>query len=111
MNPTLDQAIRRLIDDLVAGAYDAIEADGRGGRLTADEMRFAIAGYGRELISLPADKALKVEVYPLDEDPRLSAIDVELWTREEGRSDLTLQLSVDESGDDIKISIDDLHVL
>lgn len=39
------------------------------------------------------------------------AVDVGMWTAEEGRSDLTLQLTVIERAGAIAIAIDDLHVL
>jgi hypothetical protein len=34
-----------------------------------------------------------------------------LWTVEEGRSDLSLELTVAESGDGYLIEVDDIHVL
>jgi len=104
-------AIRRLVDDLVAGNFASIEADGRIGRLTQEELRRAIAEYGRTLAPLPGDGLEEIDVYPSDQDPRQLAVDVPLWTREEGRSDLTLSLTVVESDDVPRVSIDDLHVL
>lgn len=38
-------------------------------------------------------------------------VDVDLWSQEEGRSDMTLQVTVWEETDGIKLTIDDLHVL
>jgi hypothetical protein len=39
-------------------------------------------------------------------------VDVDMWTVEEGRSDLTLQLELRSTADDaIEVSIEDMHVL
>ncbi len=104
-------AIRQLVEDLVAGDYAAIAADGRIGRLTNDELRRAIVQYGKTLVSLPVGGVDAADVYPSDNDPRESAVDLPLWTAEEGRSDLTLSLTVVEGEDGPRVSIDDLHVL
>ena len=103
------QAIRSLVDDIVAGNYAVIAADGRIGRLTEEELRRAVLEYGRALVSLPEDPAL--HVYPWGEDPGRFAVDVDLCTREEGRSDLTLSLLVFEHDDSVRVTIEDLHVL
>lgn len=46
-----------LVDALVRGAYTDLERDGRGGRLTAAELRQAIVAYGRRLVPLPDEAA------------------------------------------------------
>lgn len=104
-------AIRRLVDDLAGGNHASIEADGRIGRLTQVELKRAIAEYGRTLVPLPSDGLDTADVYPSDRAPREFAVDLPLWTVEEGRSDLTLSLTVVESDDGAAVAIDDLHVL
>jgi hypothetical protein len=104
-------AIRHLINDLVAGDYAAIAADGRIGRLTEVELRRAIVEYGKTLVSLPDGGDLVADVYPSNTDPRASAVDLALWTAEEGQSDLTLSVTVVEGDDGPTVSIDDLHTL
>lgn len=104
-------AILRLVDDLVVANYAAIEADGRIGRLTQQELRRAVADYGRTLASVPVDELDDVDVYPSDVIPGRFAVDLSLWTVEEGRGDLTLSLTVVESENAAAVSIDDLHVL
>ncbi len=103
-------AIRGLVDDLVAGNYAELEADGRIGRLTQGQLRDAIEEYGRKLVPLPDDR-MEMHEYQSDADPLEFAVDVTLWTAEEGRSDLTLSLTVVENGDNPMLSIDDVHVL
>ncbi|MBI4954507.1 MAG: hypothetical protein HY908_20955 [Myxococcales bacterium] len=104
-------ALRRLVDDIVAGRYSALESDGRIGRLTGDEVRRAIEVYGRKLMTPPPDAIDSAEAYPVENLPKRFAIDLPLWTEEEGRSDLTLLLRLDDAGDEPRVSIDDLRVL
>jgi hypothetical protein len=104
-------AIRQLVEDLVGGKYAALEADGRIGRLAEHEVKRAIAEYGRRLVSLPSDAMDAADVYELDDCPGEFAVDLPLWTAEEGRSDLTLQLTVIDGDSGPAVAIDDLHVL
>ena len=105
------ELIRQLVEDIVEGNFSSIELNGWIGRLTREEIVGAINEYGRTLVSVP-DKMLEdAEVYRSDHDQRQFAVDVPLWTREEGRSDLTLSLTVFDSNGEVSVSIDDLHVL
>jgi hypothetical protein len=54
-------AVRNLIRSIVEGDYEVLEADGRVGRLSADDLRRAIANYGRTLI-IPPDEVLEEEL-------------------------------------------------
>lgn len=102
-------AIRALVHDLVLGRFTEIERERRIGRLTADELKRAVTEYGRTLIDLPG------EAWPLIDTHAVSdttfSVDVPMWTKEEGRSDLTLSVSVEIHGGTAQVSIDDLHVL
>ncbi|HEX6533454.1 MAG TPA: hypothetical protein VF041_02585 [Gemmatimonadaceae bacterium] len=103
--------VREIVALLARGAYDAIERRSAGIRLSAAELEEAVARYGRRLTVPPADAEPPLDVVPHDDGGGWS-VDVPLWTVEEGRSDLTLQLTVrrGEKGDH-RIEIDDLHVL
>ena len=104
--------IAALVRDLADGRYGDIERDGRSGRLTAEDLRQAVSGYGATLIPLP-DDAFDIggSAYRQDSDPPAWAIDQDLWTKEEGRSDLTLQVDVKPDGAGYRAEITDLHVL
>jgi hypothetical protein len=104
-------AIRRLVEDLSSGNYGAVEADGRIGRLTLDELRRAVSEYGRTLTPLPGEALELANSYSVEGMEGRTAVDVPLWTVEEGRSDLTLSVTLDEGKDGTTVSIDDLHVL
>ncbi len=103
--------IFQLVSDLVHGRYGDISRDGRVGRLTEAQLRDAVGEYGRTLVELPEEAWQFSEEYPQVHSPNEVAIDVDLWTAEEGRSDLTLSLSAVKSGGTWTVSIDSLHVL
>lgn len=103
--------VREIVALLAQRDYAAIERRCGANRLSAVDMASAVAQYGRR-IAIPPDNATP----PLEVAPLLTgdgwAVDVPLWTTEEGRSDLTLQLTVRRAPDGgYAIEIDDLHVL
>ena len=100
-----------LVHQLVTGNFEMLQNDGRAGRVTASELARAIAEYGRTLVDLP-DAAWELAVcYQIDGKPGVFAVDLPLWTREEGRSDLTLQFMLMVTDKGPRLEIDDLHVL
>ena len=111
MDVNLMGQVRRLIEDLAAGRYAEIAADGRAGRLTEAELRTAVEQYGRTLVPLPADGELLVEIYEQTSQSGVVTLDIPLWTREEGRSDLTLSVTAIKQGETYTVEVDDLHVL
>jgi len=106
----LISALRELVHDLVLGRFSALEGDGRVGRVTAAELQRVVRDYGRTLVDPPEDAFSDADAYATEEG-REWAIDLDLWTEEEGRSDLTLSLTARLDGGEVKLAIDDLHVL
>ena len=103
--------IVRLVQDLAAERYQALESDGRAGRLDATQLSEAVSEYGRTLVELPDSVWRLVDEYPIDGHPDELALDIPLWTAEEGRSDLTLSVTACRTDGRITLMIDDLHVL
>ena len=103
--------IRSLVQALVKGHFDQLEREGRSGRLSSHELETSLKAYGRTIIPLPDEAFGFIEIYPVKGQNSTWAVDVPLWTAEEGRSDLTLSLTVCESQDGMRLEIDDLHVL
>jgi len=103
--------IRALVEALVEGHFDQLERDGRSGRLSSHELKKALKAYGRTIITLPDEACDFVDVHPIKGQKPTWVVDVPLWTAEEGRSDLTLSLTVSESQDGVRLEIADLHVL
>ncbi len=112
MNERLRQPVREIIELLVAGKYVKIEALTKGVRLSAGEMAQAVGDYGRHLV-VPPEKAFElldvVEVRNM-QPPRWS-VTMPLWTQEEGRSDLSLELTLIDGQQAFEIELDDIHVL
>ena len=105
----LAEPLRRLVHDLVVGAFTELESDGRAGRLTADQLRQALKVYPATLIELPDEALESADAYEVVGDANAWAIDLDLWTAEEGRSDLTLEVTARVTPGEIELAIDDLH--
>ena len=105
--------MHRLIEMLVTGDYEGLERASRGRRLTAEQLRQAVEEYGRELRMPPKAEFSNLDWHEIgDSHPRSWWVLVDLWTVEEGRSDLTLELRLTETGgQQYDLEIDNLHVL
>jgi len=110
LRPNEKRLILDLIAELVAGRFDEIVADGRAAGHQPDGLREVVREYGRTLVE-PPDAVW--DVADVDrEDETTVHVDVPMWTREEGRSDLSaiIVLTRLPTGE-WAIELDDLHVL
>jgi hypothetical protein len=112
-NSAIVHAIRRVVSLLVSGDYRTIEKLTAATRLDAEVISRAIYEYGHTLV-VPPDSAFEnldvIEVH--ESTPKRWSVRVNLWTEEEGCSDLSLELTLIESKDsDMLIEVDNLHVL
>src|SRR5687767_10921672 len=112
-NPQLKAAVRQVVSILVQEDYESLERLTNGVRLTAEEMAEGVREYGGSLILPPEDIFENLDVVEVEgAQPRKWSVNVDLWTAEEGQSDLTLGLTLRESGREIfDVEIDNLHVL
>lgn len=112
MNEQVRQPVREIVELLVAGKYAEVERITKRVRLSAEEMAKAISDYGRQLV-IPPEEAFGlldvVEVRNM-QPPRWS-VTMPLWTREEGRSDLSLELTLIHGQNAFDVELDDIHVL
>lgn len=94
----IETVVRVIVDLLVHKQYVTIEKLTRGRRLTAGQISTAIAAYGRRIMAPADDWWSTVEVTPINIGERPAFhVAAPLWTCEEGRSDLTLELRLSES--------------
>lgn len=109
----LRQTVQHIVSLLEKKAYGELESLSRGVRLSAEEMREAIEGYGQEIFHLPEAGFKELNVIEVrNSNPKQWGVDVPLYTENEGRSDLTLAITLIESQTALyKIEIDDIHVL
>jgi hypothetical protein len=103
--------ITDLVDALVRGDFASLERDGRSGRVGADGLRRSIAEYGRTLIALPDQAFDLAESGTVTARPGEWWIVVPMWTAEQGRSDLSLELAAVPTHDGHRLEVTDLHVL
>jgi hypothetical protein len=94
MNEQLKEPVRQVVMLLVAGKYAELEILTHGVRLKAKDIAAAVSDYGRKLIQ-PPDEAfgLMNVVEVQNARPKQCSIAMPLWTREEGRSDLTVEIT------------------
>lgn len=112
--PDRHRCVSHVVDLLIRRCYSEIEQLSKGKRLSASELEGAIAEYGGTLVHAPAGSTsvefIRVEL----PGPECWRVDVDLYTQEEGRSDLTLQLTLERDRQEpfgYRVEIDDLHVL
>lgn len=112
-DPRVKLTVVQLLRWLVAGDYLAIEQFSLGVRLSASLMQKAIADYGQKLVMPPASSLDQLDVIEVDgSDPRTWSVRVNLWTVQEGRSDLSLECTlIDRRGDLLIAEVDNLHTL
>jgi hypothetical protein len=105
--------VRELADLIARGQYGAAEGRTGGVRLSAAELAAAVAEYASALAPVPLNARLPLDVIRVERPGLPSwAVVVPMWTREEGRSDLSLELTVRQSPHGgYTLEIDDLHVL
>lgn len=107
----IEPVVRSLATKIANGEYQEALADCLAYRLSADDLRKAISDYGRTFIDPPKDayrnlNAVEVQIAAV---PTWS-VWAPLWTAEEGRSDLEMQLTIQLLDDRWQVEFDDLHV-
>ena len=89
----VEVSVRIIVDLLVRGDYMAVERITQNFRMSAAEMHEAISEYGRTLV--PPDPLTwwpQVVITPVTTEHGKVHVAAPLWTEEEGKSDLTVEL-------------------
>lgn len=112
MNEQLEQPVRQVIEHLVMAKFTELETLTRGQRLSAQEMAKVISDYGRKLV-LPPDDAFELmdKIKVRNIRSKQWSVTMPLWTREEGRSDLSIEITLIADAEDLRIELNDIHVL
>lgn len=108
----LEKTVRSLVNRLAAGDYEGVIAACTASRLTGADLRDAISPYGRTLVEPPRNAGPVLDAIAVEstKSPTWS-VRVPLWTKAEGQSDLTLELTLIERNGHWDVELDDLHVL
>ena len=109
----LQVTLRALTEGLAKGDYEGVCGMARTTRVKPADLERVVREYGRHLVVLPAVTLRTIDIVPIsDSNPQRWSVIVPLWTQEEGRSDLSLELTIEDSAMSLySIEIDDLHVL
>ncbi len=112
MNYPFGQTVKSVVHLLVAANYEQLEELTSGTRLTAADMARVIREYGRVLIAPPEHAYEDLDVVQVrNASPARWSVRMSLWTVEEGRSDLSLELTIIECPTGYAVELDDIHVL
>jgi hypothetical protein len=109
----LKSAVMELLDLLIEQNYVGVERLTKGVRLSAQLIESAITTYGRTLAAPPASELDRLDAVQIaGVQPNAWSVRVDLWTEEEGRSDLSLEATFRERSDGtFDVEVDDIHVL
>jgi hypothetical protein len=107
----VQSALDEIVPLLVADRMEDIQRIDRGGRMKAHEWRTRIAEYGKTLKSPPQGDFESSDVIPLQgQEGSAWSVWYRLWTVEEGKSDLAVELTVYYDGQTVEIDADGLRV-
>ena len=111
-----DERIRRTVEELsrllASADYREIETLTSGTRLSSEEIAGVIAEYGRTVIIPPTEAYDYLDTIEVaGAATRTWSVTMPLWTAEEGRSDLSMELTLLELFDGtLRVELDNLHV-
>jgi hypothetical protein len=109
VNQQVLAVLERVVSLLVAGELEELQRMDRGGRMRSDEWRARLNEYGRTLITPPASDFVTADVVRITGQSAWS-VWYRLWTADEGKSDLGLELTVRDRGADTDVELEDLRV-
>ena len=105
--------VKKILDLLINKDYLEIEYLSHGIRLSANNIQEAINEYGCTITYPPLLFKMIDVVQIKGKTPLTYSVRLDLWTEEEGRSDLSLEMTLIDigEGDYCKVEIDDIHVM
>ena len=109
-NPRFREAAKSIAEHLASGHYDQLVKSGMLAATDVAGVREEIEHYGRTLSGLPAEALEAAHEYDLGDGSY--RVEVQLWTAEEGESDLTLTLNARQSSSGAPIvRLQKVHVM
>lgn len=105
--------LQDVVSLLVQKKYHELEKRSSGIRLTSYEMERAIDEYGCTLVYPTESEFHSIDMIEVqNSNPKKWSVRFDLWSEQEGRSDLSLELTMTEVNEEkIAVEIDDIHVL
>ncbi|MGV8734758.1 MAG: DUF7668 domain-containing protein [Pseudomonas asiatica] len=102
------------ITELLASAdYESLSNMCHGVRLNAKEIENAIEEYGETLIPVPWSELTSAIIIEITNSiPKAWSVTCPLWSKAEGKSDLTLELTmIATPSGELTVELDNIHVL
>lgn len=113
MNPRVNLVLRRFLSALADGKYVEIEKMTHGKHMSAKELKQAVEMYGRRIV-MPPDSVLPqlLDVIAAGGRGTEYSVWLDLYTEEEGRSDLAAMLRICErpDGAGVDLELEDIRV-
>lgn len=108
----IKEKTKHVIQMLVNGDYDEVVRFTNGARLPKEEIEYAISDYGCSLVIPPEEAYDELDIIEVDNPiQREWSVRSPLWTKEEGRSDLSIELSmIEETGKGLRVELDNLII-
>ena len=104
--------VSRITGLMVAGDYEGVVRLCKRSRLQGAAMATTVQEYGRTLAELPPQSLDRLDVVAVKEAAMPTySVRVPLWTKEEGQSDLTMELTITIEANGAIVELDDLRVL
>lgn len=101
-----------IVNSIADGDIHSVLGKCEKSRLSILDIEEVLSGYGRTFVHFPSDgEGLIDAVEIINSSPPAWAVRTPLWTIEEARSDLTLELTMAVDGRDVSVELDDLRVL
>lgn len=111
----IELAVREVVSLLVLGRYKELAVLTCETRLTHETIQEAVESYGRTLIDPPESSFKDIDVVKVkDAFPGQYSVRFDLYSVEEGRSDLSLECTlIDDHSEtsSMRVEIDNIHVL
>jgi len=106
----IESTVRLVYAHLLAKQYSELEKITYGSRMTAREIEEAVSEYGCELTDYP--ESIQLDVIEVEgSKPKEWSVVAPIFTKEEGLSDLSLELSITENGKPVyEIELDNIRV-
>jgi hypothetical protein len=101
--------LKPLVENLVEGKYQLIQLTGRSWPYTSEELKELVEEYGGKLTIPPDEDYKNINIIEVEDEPEYF-IEYELWVDGE-KSDLTLSCTVQFTEDEVRIMIENIHVL
>lgn len=106
----IESTVRLVYGHLLAKQYGELEKITNGSRMSASEIEEAVSDYGCELTDYP--DSIQLDVIEVEGgNPKEWSVVAPIFTKEEGLSDLSLELSITDNGQPVyEIEIDNIRV-